>query len=114
MGYKLTEMIDKIVENRMRRAIALTLAVVVTFTTTYALILPAVTLEKDTAETMSGVSLGENGQKGDVSTASEKEEAAKNEEEEKNEKNENKTINEIKEDDKDKKPKSQAEDDDIL
>jgi tetratricopeptide (TPR) repeat protein len=44
----------------------------------------------------------------------EKEEAAKNEEEDKNEKNEIKTINEIKEDDKDKKPKSQAEDDDIL
>ena len=79
MGNKLTEMIEKIVENRMRRAIALTLAVVVTFTTTYALILPAVTLEKDTAETMSGVSLGENGQKGDVSTVSEKEEAAKEE-----------------------------------
>jgi tetratricopeptide (TPR) repeat protein len=45
----------------------------------------------------------------------EKEEAAKNEEEEKEGKKENKvTINEIKEEPKDKKPKSLAEDDDIL
>ena len=43
----------------------------------------------------------------------EKEEAAKNEEENKDKKD-NKTINEIKEEPKDIKPKSQAEDDDIL
>ena len=77
MGNQLKELFDKIVENRMRRAIALTLAIIVTFTTTYALVLPAITLEKDTAETMSGVDMGGNEQNGDTSTSSEKEESSK-------------------------------------
>lgn len=61
---------DLIFENRIRRAIALALAVVVTFTTTYSLVLPAITLEKETAETMSGINLGGNEQGGDVSASS--------------------------------------------
>ena len=61
---------DSIFENRIRRAIALALAVVVTFTTTYSLALPAITLEKETAETMSGINLGGNEQGGDVSASS--------------------------------------------
>lgn len=77
MGNQLKELFDKLVENRMRRAIALTLAIIVTFTTTYALVLPAITLEKDTAETMSGVSMGGNEQNGDTSTSSEEEEPSK-------------------------------------
>ncbi len=64
MEKKLRELFDRLVENRLRRAIALTLAIIVTFTTTYALVLPAITLEKDTAETMSGVSMGDNEQRG--------------------------------------------------
>ena len=64
MEKKLRELINKLLENRMRRAVALVLAIIVTFTTTYTLVLPAITLEKDTAETMSGVSLGGNEQDG--------------------------------------------------
>ena len=47
MDRKLRELFDKLLENRVRRAVALTLAIVVTFTTTYSLVLPAITLEKD-------------------------------------------------------------------
>ena len=64
MGNKLKKLFDQLGENRMRRAIALTLAVIVTFTTTYALILPAISLEKRTVETVSGVSMGGNEEKG--------------------------------------------------
>ena len=59
--------LGRLLENRMRRSVALALAIIVTFSTTYSLVLPAITLEKDTAETMSGVSLSENGQVRDTS-----------------------------------------------
>ena len=75
MEKKLREFFDKLLENRMRRAVALVLAIIVTFTTTYTLVLPAITLEKDTAETMSGVSLGGNEQDGDTSTSTESEDS---------------------------------------
>ena len=77
MGNQLKELFDKLFENRVRRAIALMLAIVVTFTTTYALVLPAISLDKDTAETISGVDMGGNEQNGDTSTSSEKEESSK-------------------------------------
>ena len=76
MEKKLRELIEKLLENRMRRAVALVLAIVVTFTTTYTLVLPAITLEKDTAETMPGVSMGGNDQDGDTSTSTEGEASA--------------------------------------
>ena len=69
MEKKLSELVDRLLDNRMRRAVALVLAIIVTFTTTYTLILPAITLEKDTAETMSGISMGGNEQSGDTSTS---------------------------------------------
>ena len=66
---------DALLENRTRRAIALALAIIVTFTTTYSLVLPAITLEKETAETMSGVSLGGNEREENASTSSPGEQA---------------------------------------
>ena len=67
------KLIDRIPGNGMRRTIALILTIIITFTTTYSLVLPAITLEKDTAETMSGISMRENGQRGDISASSEEE-----------------------------------------
>ena len=57
---------NKLLENRLHRVIALLLAVVVTFTTTYTLVLPAITLDMETSETMSGISLGGNEQSKDA------------------------------------------------
>ena len=54
--------LELLFHGRARRTAALTLAVLVTFTTVYSLVLPAITLEKEIAETMSGVSLGGNEQ----------------------------------------------------
>lgn len=73
MERKWRELVGRLFENRIRRMLALILAIIVTFTTTYALVLPAITLEKDTSETMSGVSMGGNEQKGDTSSPSRKE-----------------------------------------
>ena len=75
MEQMLRKLFDMILESRTRRVIALALAIVVTFTTTYSLVLPAITLEKDSAETMSGVSMGRNEQEGDTSTSSDGEES---------------------------------------
>lgn len=72
MGEQVRKLFDKIVENRMRRAIALTLAIIVTFTTTYALVLPAISLDKSTAETSPGVSMGGDRKEGKVSFFKEK------------------------------------------
>lgn len=72
MEKKLRERLNALMDGRTRRAIALVLAAVVTFSTTYSLVLPAISLEKDTAETMNGVSMGANGQKEEVSASSER------------------------------------------
>ena len=65
----LREFFNKLLENRLHRVIALLLAVVVTFTTTYTLVLPAITLDMETSETMSGISLGGNEQSKDASAS---------------------------------------------
>ena len=52
---------ELIMKSGIRRRIAFFLAVVVTFTTVYSLLLPAITLEKETAETMSGIDPGNGG-----------------------------------------------------
>ena len=70
MQKKLREIFDMLLESRRRKALALTLAIIVTFSTTYTLVMPAITLEKDTAETMSGFSMGGNEQDGDALTSS--------------------------------------------
>lgn len=71
MEKKRRDLLNKIIESRIRRAIALVLAVIVTFTMTYSLVLPAITLEKDSADTMPGISMGGNSQEEDASTSTE-------------------------------------------
>lgn len=71
MKKKMRDIFNLLAENRMHQAIALTLAVVVTFSTTYALVLPAVTLEKDIAETMAGINMSRNEQDEAPSASSE-------------------------------------------
>ena len=51
----LRNILQYILQNRVRRGIALILAFIITFSTTYALVLPAITLEHDAAESMAGM-----------------------------------------------------------
>ena len=62
---------DALLESRTKRAVALVLAIIVTFSTTYSMVLPAITLEKNTAETTPGISMGGNEQERDTSASSE-------------------------------------------
>ena len=54
----MNKFIDLFLRGRVGRCLMLTLALVVTFITTYALILPAITLERDVASSFSGMDLG--------------------------------------------------------
>ena len=56
--------------NKARRTIALVLALIVTFSATYLMVLPAVTLEKDVASTMTGLDLGNDSSSGAYSSDS--------------------------------------------
>ena len=51
----LRNILQSILQNRVRRGVALILAFIITFSTTYALVLPAITLEHDAAESMAGM-----------------------------------------------------------
>ena len=51
----LRSILQRILQNRVRRGVALILAFIVTFSTTYALVLPAITLEQNAAESMAGM-----------------------------------------------------------
>ena len=64
----MNKLIDFVIRGKGRRSVAFALAVFITFTTSYALILPAITLEKDTADSTPGISMGGNEQDGDTST----------------------------------------------
>ena len=75
----LRERLDQLLENSTRREIALARAVILAFSTTYSLVRPAITLEKGTAETMSGMSLSDNGQQGNTSTSSSEEDSGDSE-----------------------------------
>ena len=51
------KLIDRIILNRYRKGFLLALALVVTFISTYTLVLPAITLEKNVASSTPGVDL---------------------------------------------------------
>ena len=54
---RITELCKKLMEWGPRKAFAMAMAVVVVFTTTYSLILPAITIERQTAEQTPGIAL---------------------------------------------------------
>ena len=60
---------DLVFRSRTRRTIAFILAIIVTFTTTYSLVLPAITLSRDSAESMAGIDLGSSSQVGNTSSS---------------------------------------------
>ncbi len=63
--------IDQLMKNKVRRTIALVLAIFVTFVTSYSLVLPAITLDQTIAEDMPGLDLGLQDEKDDARSVSE-------------------------------------------
>ena len=73
MSTMLNRILQSILQNRVRRGAALILAIIVTFSTTYSLVLPAITIEKSVAESSPGMSMsgsegtGSSSESGDAS-----------------------------------------------
>ena len=72
MVYVMKKLIDMIVRSRIRKGILISLALLVTFVSTYTLVLPAITLENSVASSLPGLVMSRSESRGEASASAEK------------------------------------------